>query len=391
MSRTLNVAAIQMNVTPAPTAERLTRAERLVGQAARAGAQLVVLPEVFNTGYVYADENHRRAEPIDGPTVTWMKATAARCGIHLVGTLMLLENTEVYNAMLLVAPDGRMWRYDKNYPWGWERGYFRGADRITIAKTDLGDFGMLICWDVAHPDLWRRYAGRVDMMLICSSPPDFSNAVFHFPDGAQVRLEAMGPVMGSLKDSGQRIFGETIDQQTAWLHVPAVNTVASGTFESPVPNGRLALLAFLSLAPWLIQNCLHADQMVVTCAMLGNGLEGTRIMDAAGQVVAALCQAQEEGFTMAQVNLADKKSRPQGIQPSPPVPWLSFFVADVVLPLISLSIYRRGLRRVWGETMAPRDAKTRRWLPLVGAVALAAVTLVAGVGIWVGTRLGREE
>jgi predicted amidohydrolase len=387
MSRTLNIAAIQMDVTPAPTTERLTRAERLIDQAAQDGAQLVVLPEVFNTGYAYVDDNHRRAEPIDGPTVTWMKATAARCGIHLVGTLMLLENTEVYNAMVLVAPDGRMWRYDKNYPWGWERGYFRGAERITIAKTDLGDFGMLICWDVAHSDLWRRYAGRVDMMLICSSPPDFSNAVFHFPDGARVSLEAMGPVMGSLRDSGQRIFGETIDQQVAWLQVPAVNTMASGTFKSPVPNGRLALLAFIPLAPWLVQYFSVADQMVAACDMV----EGNRVLNAQGRVLASLSQAQGEGITMAQINLADKKPRPQGAQPPPPVPWLSFFVADVVLPLTSLSIYRRGLRRAWGETMAPRDAKTRRWLPLVGAVALATATLIAGVGVWIGMRLRHKE
>jgi predicted amidohydrolase len=376
-----------MEVTPAPTAERLTRAERLVAQAAQDGAQLVVLPEVFNTGYAYVEDNHRRAEPIDGSTVAWMKETASRCGVHLVGTLMLLENTEVYNAMLLVAPDGRIWRYDKNYPWGWERGYFRGSDRITIAETDLGDFGMLICWDVAHPDLWRRYAGRVDMMLICSSPPDFSNAVFHFPDGARVSFEAMGPVMGSLKDSGRRIFGETIDQQSAWLRVPAVNTVGSGTFRSPIPNGRFALLAFLPLAPWLVQYFPMADQMVATCDMV----EGTRVMDAQGRVLAALSQEQGEGVTMAQVNLADEKSPPQGAQPRPSVPWLSFFVADIALPWVSLPVYRKGLRREWGETMALSDARMRRWLPLVGAVVSAAVALIAGVGVWVGMRLGRRK
>ncbi len=386
MVHTLNVAAIQMDVMPAPTAERLARAARLVEQAAQDGAQLVILPEVFNTGYAYTDDNHRRAEPIDGSTVTWMKAAAARYEVHLVGTLMLLENTEVYNAMLLVAPDGRMWRYDKTYPWGWERGYFRGADRITVAQTDLGDFGMLVCWDVAHPELWRRYAGRVAMMLICSSPPDFSNAIFHFPNGARVSLGAMGPLMGSLKDSGRRIFGETIDRQTAWLRVPAVNTVGSGTFRSPIPNGRLALSAFVPLAPWLARYFPMADQMVVTCAMV----EGTRVIDAQGQALASLSQEQGEGFTMAQVNLADEKCCPQAAQPLPSVPWLSFFVADVVLPLISVPVYRKGLRRAWGEMMAPPDARMRRWLPLAGGVTLATVALVAGVGVWIGTRLGRR-
>jgi predicted amidohydrolase len=90
-----------------------------------------VLPELFNTGYAYAEENFALAERIDGTTVGWLRETAASLQIHLAGSLMLLDGNEVYNSLLLFAPDGRYWRYDKNYPWGWERGYFRDANRIT--------------------------------------------------------------------------------------------------------------------------------------------------------------------------------------------------------------------------------------------------------------------
>ncbi|MEJ2150675.1 MAG: carbon-nitrogen hydrolase family protein, partial [Chloroflexota bacterium] len=176
--RELSVAAVQMDANPAPTAERLARAEPLVIRAAQAGAQLIALPELFNTGYAYSDENHARAERLGGPTTTWMRETAAHLDVHLAGTLMLLEQGDIYNALLLFAPDGRMWRYDKNYPWGWERGYFRephGSRRTVVAETDLGDFGLLICWDLAHCGLWRRYAARVDMMVICSCPPQVTD------------------------------------------------------------------------------------------------------------------------------------------------------------------------------------------------------------------------
>lgn len=162
----LNIAAVQMDANPAPTADRLARAERLVTGAVESGAQLAVLPELFNTGYSYNVENHARVETMDGPTATWMRDIAARLDIHLAGSLMLLDQGGVYNALLLFAPDGRLWRYDKVYPWGWERGSYRGSrqdPRVTVAETDLGHIGLLVCWDAAHLNLWKLYAGRVDL------------------------------------------------------------------------------------------------------------------------------------------------------------------------------------------------------------------------------------
>ena len=90
-----------------------------------------------------------------------MKRTTRRMGIHLAGSLLLLEDGEIYNAMFIVAPDGRSWRYDKSYPWGWVRGYFRenrkkGAQRAVIADTELGSLGMLVCWDAGHPEILYR-------------------------------------------------------------------------------------------------------------------------------------------------------------------------------------------------------------------------------------------
>lgn len=51
MPRSIKIAAIQMDARPAPTAERLARAERLITQIVPSGVDLVVLPEIFNTGY----------------------------------------------------------------------------------------------------------------------------------------------------------------------------------------------------------------------------------------------------------------------------------------------------------------------------------------------------
>jgi hypothetical protein len=367
MSPTIKIAAIQMDANPTPTTERLTRADRLVRECVDAGAQLVVLPEIFNTGYAYSETNHRRAEPLDGPTVTWMRQTAADLKIHLAGSLMLLDRDEVYNALLLFAPNGQMWRYDKNYPWGWERGYFRDSQGTTVARTELGDVGLMICWDIAHLDLWRRYAGRVDLMVISSCPPDVSNPTFHFPDGEQLTMDDMGPMFASLKGTGRLVFGAMVNQQTAWLNAPAVNTVGSGHIKTSIPNGLAALLVLLPVAPWLIKYLPQANQLQMSCDLV----PGCKIVDANGQVLTQLAQEQGETFTMAEVTLADEKRFPQEPQPASPIPWFTYLVSDIALPWLTIPVYRKGLRRVWGRQMAPVEPRTRRWMILLGMSVIA--------------------
>jgi len=345
MTHALNVAAVQMDANPAPTAERWARAETLVAGAARAGAQLIALPELFNIGYTYSDENHARAERIDGPTATWMRETAARFDVHLAGTLMLLEQGDIYNALLLFAPDGRMWRYDKNYPWGWERGYFRephGGPRTVVAETDLGDFGLLICWDLAHLDLWQQYAGRVDMMVICSCPPQVADPTYHFPNGDWATADDMGSTMVALKGSGRRVFGDMLNQQAAWLGVPAVNTGGCGRIRTGIPNARLSLVSYSFAAPWLLKYTSQADRLELSCGFT----QACKVVDVAGQVLAELSQEEGEAFTLAEVALADQKRVPQEPQPGPQVPRIAYFMADVWLTALARSTYRRGLRRI---------------------------------------------
>jgi predicted amidohydrolase len=333
-----------MDANPAPATDRLARAERLVTAAVEAGAQLTVLPELFNTGYSYSYENHTRVESLDGPTATWMSHTATRLGIHLAGSLMLLEQGEVYNALLLFAPDGRVWRYDKNYPWGWERGSFRASRRdpkVTVADTALGNIGMLICWDAAHLNLWEQYADRVDLMVICSSPPNVGDATYHFPNGDQVTLDDMGPRVASTKGTVLQLFGDMINQQTAWLRVPAVNTVGCGHIRTDIPKGRLSLLGYASSAPWLLKYLPQANRMQMSCDMTHK----CKVVDASGEVLAELAKEDGEAFALAEVSLAESKPSPQEPQPASLVPKRVYFLSDVLLPTITKAVYREGQRQ----------------------------------------------
>ena len=371
MPRTITVAAIQMEAQSAPTSDRLARAEDLVIEAADKGAELVVLPELFNIGYAYTDSNYRRAEALSGPTVSWMRDTAAYLNIHLAGSLLLLDQTDVYNSLLLCAPNQQLWRYDKKYPWGWERAYFRAGHRITIAETDLGRIGLMICWDTGHPELWRQYAGQIDLMVISSCPPNMTNPTYIFPNGDAITFDQMGPVAASLKNLGRYVFGDMVNEQTAWLGVPAVNTVGIGQIETNIPNSLLSFLSILPTAPWLMKYLPQAARMRVACEMV----PGCKIVSASGHVVTELKPGEGEAFTLAEVSLADRTPRPNRPQPPSRLPFLSYLLADTMLPLISVLPYRYGLRRVWGKQMAPIEPTSRQWwLILAFSVFVAFVT-----------------
>lgn len=337
MERRITLAAVQLDAAPAPLAERLARAESLVTQAAQAGAQLVALPELFNTGYAYRQENFALAETAEGPTAQWMKQVSARLGVHLAGSLLLRDGQDIYNALLLYAPDGHVWRYDKNYPWGWERAYFREHRAITIAETDLGSIGMMLCWDMAHARLWQQYAGKVDLILACSCPPNFSDPIYSFPDGSRVTGDQMGPIFRSMLHSEQRVFVDTPAQQSAWLGVPFIGSTACGNVHTLLPNPVGSFLGLLPTAPWLVRHLPQVRQMKASVRLV----EAARIFAADGSQLTELCNDQGESFALAEVSIPADRPRPRGPQPKPPVSWFMYLVSDKLLTAVSLGTYAR--------------------------------------------------
>ena len=340
MAEYIKIAAIQMDAGFAPKVTRLARAEEIMLRAVQQGAQLLVLPELFNTGYVYSDVVYEQVEPDDGPTASWMRDFSAVYGVHLAGTFLRSEDGEVYNTLLLTAPDGREWRYNKHYPWVWERAYFRGGREVMVADTGLGKLGMLICWDVAHTALWARYAGKVQMMVVCSCPPMVHRMTLHMPDGLQVPFGTLGPAQAQIQQTADDSFGTFLRRQAFHLGVPLVNTTGMGRFTSFLPKPRASLLGMAMTAPRLWKYLPQATQMQVESGYF----EETYLADASGEVLAQV-PAGEEGFVIAEVVLPDSPPPPKG---KPPAYGLSIFsyLFDRYANLLLAGEYRRKKRRV---------------------------------------------
>jgi hypothetical protein len=174
----------------------------------------------------------------------------------LAGTLFLLDDHDIYNTMLLYAPDGRVWQYHKIFPWGWERGYFRPGHRIVVAHTDLGAIGMLICWDIAHRDLWQRYAGQIEMMVLCSLParcsqrdlplfPDCPCPVSRNGDACSVNAERWGNYLGhNVARAGSVAWRARCQHGWEWAYLHAHSLTLAHLFPGDAP--RCSLVAALS-------------------------------------------------------------------------------------------------------------------------------------------------
>jgi predicted amidohydrolase len=355
MPRSIKIAAVQMDADVAPTHERLERADDLVAEAAGAGADLVVLPEIFNIGYHYDESNYRRAETWDGPTVTWMRDTAARLKIHLAGTLLLLDDEDIYNTMLLFAPDGRYWRYDKNFPWYWERAYFRANDQITVADTDLGKLGMLICWDAAHPELWERYRGKVDAMVVASCPPAMHDMKVHLPDDTTLGIPDEG-ILGRIKHSAAGTFNEHLLKQAQNMNVPVVNTTGTGNLKTHIPAPHVSMLTFAAVKPELLRHLPQADDALIETAYFND----TFVATAGGDILSKVPEG-EEGYVVAEVELAPVTPTPIKRQPAFGIFPLVYGM-DTALNTIMTPVYRHNVRKHYGKRMAPMTTQTRQWI-----------------------------
>ncbi len=311
MTYQLNLAAIRMDAVPASLQSRLARAELLLAHAAEQNAQIAVLPEVFNTGYEYSLKNYQLAESMDGETATWMKRVARQYKLHIAGTFLLREADGIYNTMLLVAPDGRIWRYDKSYPWAWERAYFRPRKNpIQVAETDFGKIGMLICWDAAHVNLWAQYAGKVDVMLVSSCPPLVHQFDFHLPDGRIIKSSELGMLTKTAYKNAEKTFGELFLNQARWLGVPSVNTTGAGVFQSHLPLPVISLAALFSLRPDLWKYIPQAERVMISAGYY----DETFIADGNGTMLGKT-NLDEDDLTVAAVQLNQVTPRPNKPQP----------------------------------------------------------------------------
>lgn len=118
-------------------------------------AEVVVLPEMFSTGFSMQPES--LAEPMDGPTVNWMRGIAARRKVILTGSLIIEEEGNYYNRLIWMLPNGQYGCYDKRHRFAFagENGHYTAGRRRLIASVKGWRVLLLVCYDLRFP-VWSR-------------------------------------------------------------------------------------------------------------------------------------------------------------------------------------------------------------------------------------------
>lgn len=252
----VKIASIQMEPAFGDKKANLDKTLRMINEAADNGAQIIVLPELCNTGYMFNSraEAFSLAEEVPaGPTSqVWMKVAQER-GLYIAAGITEREGNDLYNSAVFVGPEGYIGTHRKVCLWDEEKIFFEpGNLGNQVFHTPLGRISLLICYDMWYPEQWRNCAlGGADIVLV----------------------------------------------STAWIYYPNL------------PYGVGNLGVFLAITASLCNNIFVAvSDRVGTergCKFPGNSL----IVDQSGKPVAGPIGLEEEAVIYAEVNLSDARRK----------------------------------------------------------------------------------
>ncbi len=238
----MKVACIQSDTVPFERQWNLDRASLSVWEAVRHGAELIVLPEYFSSGCRYDSGFVESAEPLDGPTVSWMRTRSRETGAWLAGGIVEEDAGGVYNTLVLVGPSGVSWTYRKRCLPLFERLYFRSGSEVGVFDTPLGRLGVMLCWDMIHDRPLAELKNRIDLLLVCAAWPDVAAGRTWHPavvaSPRETRSWLHVSTKWTLPGLAQWLSRPPVERPRSLartLGVPVVFCNMAGRFETPVP------------------------------------------------------------------------------------------------------------------------------------------------------------
>ncbi len=171
----MRIASIQLRVIEESKEKALEHASQMIRQCR--GADLILLPELWNIGFMSFDRYREEAETQEGPTLVLLRGLAKELFCHLhTGSLVEKREDRLYNSSFLLDPRGEvLGSYQKIHLFTYqsqEAEILTAGTSVTAIATEFGNFGLATCYDLRFPELFRKMLDQgAEFFLISSAWP----------------------------------------------------------------------------------------------------------------------------------------------------------------------------------------------------------------------------
>jgi len=172
----VKIAVVQFEINQYNPDKNLSKAEKFIAKASESKADIIVFPEDFITGPIelrleeFADNSQKYCK--------YFQNLAKKYKINIVpGSIIEKESLGYYNKTYYIDSRGEVkGQYKKINLWHPEKSYINRGSEISVFNTKFGKIGLIICWDLMFPEIFRKMLRKGVKIVICPSYWTFEDA-----------------------------------------------------------------------------------------------------------------------------------------------------------------------------------------------------------------------
>ncbi len=176
MSNIIKIAYFQQDIVWENSGQNLEKIDNVLHMI-EDGTNLLILPEMFHAGFTMQPE--KVSEGMSGKIVKWMKSSAIKHNIAIIGSAIIDEDGSYRNRLIIAKPSGEIEFYDKRHLFsigGENEKYTQGKNKL-ITEVDGCRILPLICYDLRFP-VWSRFRDDYDILIYIANWPESRREVW---------------------------------------------------------------------------------------------------------------------------------------------------------------------------------------------------------------------
>lgn len=160
----MKIAAVHMDAAFGDVIKNMDNVKNKIKEAKTKGAELILFPEFFTTGFAFSNKLYDSVLKYDDPQDK-LNEYAKEYNIIIGGSYLKLRNNNVYNTFTLTFPDGQVFEHSKDIPTLYEHFIYTYGDENNVLETPIGNIGVALCWEQIRYNTLKRMVGKVDFVL----------------------------------------------------------------------------------------------------------------------------------------------------------------------------------------------------------------------------------